>query len=83
MTKYTIDETEAAVNFYKVIKQDIHRFIPASLCIIGEAMEATNAETMVASTKATLNGKRYEIKSTYTINQLIDDHETKSINCSV
>lgn len=57
-----------AVAFYKKIKQDITKFIPVALCVIGEAMEPLGNDTVMdTSLEATFRGKRYNVTATFKI----------------
>ena len=59
-----------ALAFYKMIKQDAVKFITAAVCVAGEAMEATNAETMDVSIEATFNDKPCKVTATFKLESL-------------
>lgn len=72
MKKCNCTSSERALSFYKEIRSNINNFIPVSLCVVGELMVDTNAETMdsVVDFKSKGTGKKYKIAAKYILTDL-------------
>lgn len=64
------EEKKQLKNIYQELKNDFDKFIPVSLCVIGEEMVNMNAETLDTYIECTIGAKRYKVIATHKIIKL-------------